>query len=58
MKKVDSFVREKGFEDKIHLFQKGALLAQSPGSFESSSDLTEADKEVIRRETTRSCLPI
>jgi len=53
MKKVDSFVREKGFEDKVDLFQKGALLAQSPGSFESLPELTEADKDVIRRETTR-----
>lgn len=49
-------MKEKGFEDRLELFQRGALLAQNPKDFESLSELTEAEKEVIRRETTRSCL--
>jgi hypothetical protein len=53
MRKVELFVQDKGFEDKLELFQKGALLAQNPKAFESLSELTGADKEVIRRETTR-----
>jgi hypothetical protein len=33
--------------------RKGALLAQNPGKFETIPELDEADREVIRRETTR-----
>lgn len=40
----------------VHL-RKGALLAQNPARFESIEDLDEADREVIRRETTRGYLP-
>lgn len=54
MKKVESFVKDKGFEDKTELFQKAAVLAQNPKEFETMSELTEADKSLIRRETTRS----
>jgi len=54
MKQVESFTKEKGLEDKVDLFKKGALLAQSPKDFESFAELTEDDKEVIRRETTRN----
>ena len=54
MRKVESFVKEKGFEDKTGLFQRAAVLAQNPKEFETMSELTEADKEIIRRETTRS----
>ena len=53
MSKVESFVKDKGFEEKLELFQKGALVAQNPKDFENIPELTEADKEVIRRETTR-----
>ena len=53
MRKVELFVKDKGFEEKLELFQKGALVAQNPNDFENISELTEADKEVIRRETTR-----
>lgn len=56
MKQVEEFTREKGFEDKLELFQKAALLAQNPKDFENISDLTESDKEIIRRETTRKLL--
>jgi hypothetical protein len=53
MRKVELFVKDKGFEEKLEVFQRGALVAQSPKDFESLSELSEADKEVIRRETTR-----
>lgn len=50
---VDAFAREKGMEDIAPLFRKGAVLAQNPRDFESLSELDEADKAIIRRETTR-----
>jgi hypothetical protein len=50
---VEEFTREKGFEDKLELFQKAALLAQRPKEFEKIPEMTESDKEIIRRETTR-----
>ncbi|KAJ6506742.1 hypothetical protein C8R45DRAFT_970404 [Mycena sanguinolenta] len=49
---VEEFVREKGFDDKLKLFEKGALIAQNPKSFESIPELDEEDKEAIRREIT------
>ncbi|KAF9266880.1 hypothetical protein L218DRAFT_955981 [Marasmius fiardii PR-910] len=49
---VEDFTREHGFEEQSLLFQKGALLAQSPKSFEEIPELDENDKEVIRREVT------
>lgn len=52
MGQVESFVKEKGFEEKLELFQKGALVAQNPKDFENMTELTEVEKEVIRRETT------
>jgi hypothetical protein len=40
-------------EDIEPLLKKGALIAQSPKDFESLPELDEADKAIIRRETTR-----
>lgn len=40
-------------EEITVLLKKGALVAQNPSNFELMSELDEADKEVIRRETTR-----
>ena len=57
MSQVEQFTREKGFEELLPLFQKGALLAQNPGKFEEIAELDEADKEVIRREVTRKVFP-
>ena len=37
----------------MSLLKKGALIAQNPSNFEMIPELDEADKEVIRRETTR-----
>lgn len=54
MAQVEAFVREQGLEEAEPTFKKGALLAQKPKDFESMIELDEADKEIIRRETTRS----
>ncbi|KAG7093617.1 hypothetical protein E1B28_007281 [Marasmius oreades] len=52
MAQVEGFVREKGFEEHLSIFKKGALLAQNPKDFEGIAELDENDKEVIRREVT------
>ena len=57
LKQVEIFVTEKGLEDKTDLFKKGALLAQNPKDFENIDVLTEDDKVMIRRETTRQFFP-
>lgn len=54
---VEQFAKEKGFEDKVDLFKRAAILAQNPKEFEKLEELDEADREVIRRETTRE-LPL
>lgn len=56
VKHVEQFAKEQGLEDKVELFTKGALIAQNPGDFESMPELSEEEKEVIRRETTRELL--
>jgi len=53
---VDAFAQEYKMEDILPILQKGALLAQDPGQFESIKELDEKDLEVIRREKTRGCL--
>jgi hypothetical protein len=53
LKRVDDFTREKGLDDKQDLFRKAALLAQNPSDFETMPELSEEEKLVIRRETTR-----
>lgn len=53
MSQVEEFAIEKGMEDIMSLLKKGALVAQNPSNFETIPELDEADKEVIRRETTR-----
>lgn len=53
MSQVEDFAREKGLEEIMSLLKKGALIAQNPSNFEMIPELDEADKEVIRRETTR-----
>ncbi|KAG5642035.1 hypothetical protein DXG03_003761 [Asterophora parasitica] len=49
---VETFAQEQGMEDILPLLKKGALLAQHPGDFETIPELDDADREVIRRETT------
>lgn len=58
LQRVDDFTREKGLDDKNDLFRKAALLAQNPNDFETMPELSEEEKHVIRRETTRELHPI
>lgn len=52
MADVEAFANEKNLTDSLPELQKGALVAQNPKGFESISELTEEDKEVLRMETT------
>ncbi|TFL07367.1 hypothetical protein BDV98DRAFT_599678 [Pterulicium gracile] len=52
LKRVSNFCTEKGFEDKLELFTKAALLAQNPKDLETIEELTEEDRVAIRREVT------
>jgi len=58
MRQVEEFTKEKGLDDKLELFQKAALLAQNQKDFENIPELSDGDKEVIRRETTRTSFPL
>lgn len=51
---VEAFCYIHGFEDKIDLFQKAALVAQNLGDTESIDALPEGNEYYLRRETTRS----
>jgi uncharacterized protein (DUF885 family) len=51
-KDVERFAQEKDLEHILPDLKKGALVAQDPKRFEDLSDLTEEDKEVLRREKT------
>jgi hypothetical protein len=53
LSQVEDFAKEKGMEDITVLLQKGALVAQNPSQFEIIQELDEADREALRRETTR-----
>lgn len=52
MEEVQIFCDANGFQDEVETFQKGALVAQNPGSFEDLPLLTEDDRYYLRRETT------
>ncbi|KAL2817522.1 hypothetical protein BDW59DRAFT_132559 [Aspergillus cavernicola] len=50
---VDRFCRQySGLEEHKELFRKGALLSQNPAVVETLPELTEDEREAIRRETT------
>ena len=51
-KKVALFTAQSGLEEERELFEKAAILAQHPESFEEHESLTEDDKYHLRRETT------
>lgn len=46
------FARQHALAEHTETIQKGALLAQDPGAFETLPMLTEADRTVLRREFT------
>ncbi|PYI11886.1 hypothetical protein BO78DRAFT_402654 [Aspergillus sclerotiicarbonarius CBS 121057] len=49
---VESFAREKNLEHIVDELKKGALVAQDPKSFEELGELSEGEKEILRREKT------
>ncbi|PWY75250.1 hypothetical protein BO94DRAFT_474374 [Aspergillus sclerotioniger CBS 115572] len=49
---VESFCRQYGLEDHLDDFRKGALISQNPKAALDLPDLTDEDKEIIRREQT------
>lgn len=52
MSDVDEFCRKFGLMDFIDDFRKGALVAQSPGKAKHLPELSDADREILERETT------
>lgn len=50
---VATFCAAYGLSDKLAIFEKGALVAQSAGDFENIQELNEEDKVPLRREVTR-----
>ncbi|KAL4865085.1 hypothetical protein BDV12DRAFT_155657 [Aspergillus spectabilis] len=51
-KEIEQFAREKDMEEILPELKKGALISQNPKMFEEIPDLTEEDKELLRREKT------
>ncbi|PYI04639.1 MFS sugar transporter [Aspergillus sclerotiicarbonarius CBS 121057] len=49
---VETFCRQYGLEDHLDDFRKGALISQNPPAALDLPELTEEDKETIRREQT------
>lgn len=49
---VEAFAREKDLEYILDDLRKGALVAQDPREFEQMDELTESEKELLRREKT------
>ncbi|KAL4963467.1 sugar porter family MFS transporter [Aspergillus stella-maris] len=49
---VDLFCQRNGLSEHKELFRKGALISQNPAVAESLPELTEDEKEALRRETT------
>ena len=50
---VSRFCANHGLQDKDAVFQKGALVAQSPHDFENIPELDEDDKFCLRAEINR-----
>jgi hypothetical protein len=51
-KGVDKFCKDHGLEEYNELFRKGALISQDPSRVETMHELSEDDREALRRETT------
>ena len=49
---VEEFAREKDLEHIVEQLKRGALVAQDPKAFEELSELSEGEKELLRREKT------
>lgn len=53
MRDVEAFVQEKGLQEHVEIFRKGALVAQSPADFEDidgAEALDQAEKDALRNE--------
>ncbi|KAL2851246.1 hypothetical protein BJX68DRAFT_69698 [Aspergillus pseudodeflectus] len=51
-KDVDLFCAQYGLDQHRDLFRKGALISQNPAAVETLPELSEQEREAIRRETT------
>jgi hypothetical protein len=49
---VESFAQQKNLMFALEDLKKGALISQDPNNFEELNELSEEDKEKIRREKT------
>ena len=49
---VGNFCRKFGLQDYLDIFQKGALISQSPATALDLPDLNDDEKDAIRREKT------
>jgi hypothetical protein len=49
---IEEFTQEKNLGDIVELLKRGALVAQDPRSFELLNELSEDEKELLRREKT------
>lgn len=49
---VEEFAREKELEHIVEELKRGALVAQDPKAFEQLTELSEVEKELLRREKT------
>jgi len=55
MRDVEAFCQEKGLEEHVHYFRKGALIAQNPAEFDDIDGpeaLDETEKQILRKEIT------
>ncbi|EEP77488.1 conserved hypothetical protein [Uncinocarpus reesii 1704] len=52
LRDVEEFAIEKGLTDILDDLKNGALISQDPKSFEQLDDLSETERELLRREKT------
>lgn len=53
MGNVEAFAHQHELVDILPLLRKGALVAQNPTNLDSIAELDDADRLIIREETTR-----
>jgi hypothetical protein len=53
MGNVEAFAHQHKLVDILPLLRKGALVAQNPTNADSMSELDDADRSILREETTR-----
>ena len=50
---VETFINETGLTEHTDLFKRGALIAQSPGAFETIEELSTEERDELRIEATK-----